>query len=145
MDLAPLSSMSEEQRQSQYLADVNLDNQERTIRNVDDLEPSTQETRNRWNVNQVNIHEQIFPFSDNLTTLMFIVASDLSQAQRKRLTSSLSLRRMNVPAYTLEAIRTRFLELFCTPKSSMENPSLRVSGYSGSSKRTFIVEDFSEK
>ena len=51
---------------------------------------------------------------------------------------------MNVPAYTLEAIRTIFTELFCTPKSSMENPSLRVSGYSGSSNRTFIVEDFSE-
>ena len=28
-------------------------------------------------------HEQLFPFSDNLTTLMFIVASDLSEAQRE--------------------------------------------------------------
>ena len=84
MDLAPLSSMSEEQRQSQYLADVNLENQERTIRNVDVLDPSAQETRNRWNVNQLNLHEQLFPFSDNLTTLMFIVASDLSEAQRER-------------------------------------------------------------
>ena len=34
---------------------------------------------------------------------MFIVASDLSEIQRERLTSTLSLRGMNVPAYALEA------------------------------------------
>ena len=40
---------------------------------------------------QVTINERLLKFSDNLTTLMFIVASDLSEAQRERLTSSLSL------------------------------------------------------
>ena len=35
---------------------------------------------------QVTTHERLFPFSDNLTTLMFIVASDLSDAQRERAT-----------------------------------------------------------
>ena len=50
----------------------------------------------------------------------------------------------NVPAHTFEAARTVFFELFCTPKSSMENPSLRVSGYRGSLNRTFIVEGCSE-
>ena len=38
---------------------------------------------------QVTKHERLFPFNDNLTTLMFIDASDLSEAQRERLTSSL--------------------------------------------------------
>ena len=37
-----------------------------------------------------------------------------------------------------------FCGLFCSPKSSMENPSLRVSGHSGSTNRTFIVEDYPE-
>ena len=55
-----------------------------------------------------------------------------------------SLRGMNVPANTFEAVRTVFWELFCTPKSSMENPSLRVSGHGGSLNRTFIVENCSE-
>ena len=90
---------------------------------------------------QVTSHEWLFPFSDNLATLMFIVASDLSEAQRERLTSSLSLQGVNVTAYTFEAVRTVFVELFCTPKSSMENPSLRVNGHGGSTNRTFIVED----
>ena len=38
---------------------------------------------------QVAADERLLPVSDNLTTLMFIVASNLSEAQRERLTSSL--------------------------------------------------------
>ena len=40
-----------------------------------------------------------------------------------------SLQGMNVTDYTLEPVKTVFVELFCSPKSSMENPSLRVSGH----------------
>ena len=38
--------------------------------------------------------------SDNLTASMFIAASDLSEARRERLTSSLSLQGVDVPAHT---------------------------------------------
>ena len=78
---------------------------------------------------------------------MFIVASDLSEAQKERERDSqvhLSLRRMDIPAFSFETARTVFVELFCTPKSSMENPSLRVSGHVSSMNRTFIVEDTAE-
>ena len=51
---------------------------------------------------------------------------------------------MNITAETFEAVRTTFLELFCTPKSSIENPSLRVSGHVSSMNRTFILEDYAE-
>ena len=51
---------------------------------------------------------------------------------------------MNVTAYTFEAVRTVFVELFCPSKSSMENPSLLVSGHGSSMNRTFIVEDCAE-
>ena len=37
-----------------------------------------------------------------------------------------------------------FVELFCTPKSSIENPSLRVNGHGGSTSTTVIVENFAE-
>ena len=89
-------------------------------------------------------HENIFPLSDNLTTLTFAVVSDLSDAQRERLTSFFSLQGINVTAHTFEAVRTVFVELFCTPKSSMENPSLRVSGHVSSTNRTFIVGAYVE-
>ena len=51
---------------------------------------------------------------------------------------------MNITAYTLENVRTVFVELFCTPESSMENPSLRVSGNVNSMNRSSIVEDYAE-
>ena len=110
------------------------------------LDPNAPETRDNSYAIQVSNHDKLFPFSDNLTTLMFTVASDLSEAQRERerLTSSLSLRRMDITAYTFEAVRTVFEELFCTPMRSMENPSLRVSGHGSSMNRTFIVEDCAE-
>ena len=41
-------------------------------------------------------------------------------------------------------MKTVFVELFCTPKSSMENPSLRVNKYGSHTSRTFIVEDYAE-
>ena len=50
----------------------------------------------------------------------------------------------NNPLLTFETKRTMFVEMFCTPKSSMENPSLRVSGNVNSMNRTFIVEDCAE-
>ena len=55
-----------------------------------------------------------------------------------------SLQGMNVTDYTLEAVKTFFLELFCSPKISMENPSLRVSGHGDSTSRTFTVENYAE-
>ena len=57
---------------------------ERQRRNADVLDPNAPETRDNWYATQVSNHERLFPFSDNLTTSMFIVASDLSDAQGER-------------------------------------------------------------
>ena len=91
MDMQPMSTLSEEQKQNQYPADVGQENADRQTRSVELLEPNAQATRDRWNATHVSNHERLFPFSDNLTTLMFIVASDV----RERFTSSFSLRGMN--------------------------------------------------
>ena len=92
MDLLPLSAMTQEQRESQYPADMTQLNAERRCRNEDALDPSQQVTRDKWYASNVTTHGSQFPFNDNLTTLMLIVASDLNDAHRERLTSSLSLR-----------------------------------------------------
>ena len=83
MDNLPMSALSEEQTRSQYLADVAQKNSERELWGETVLDPNTPENRDRWNNAQVNTHESLFPFSDNLITLMFIVASDLTEAQRE--------------------------------------------------------------
>ena len=51
---------------------------------------------------------------------------------------------MNVTTDTLETVKSVFMNLFCTPKNSLENPLFRASGHGGSTSRTFIVEDYSE-
>ena len=61
-----------------------------------DLLPTSSSTE------QKTTHERLFPFSGNLKTLMFIAASDLTEAQRERLTSSLSLQGVNVTDNTLK-------------------------------------------
>ena len=64
-------------------------NADRRSRNEEPVDPSPQGTRENWYATHVTAHERLLPFNDNLTTVMFIVASDLNEAQRGRLTSSL--------------------------------------------------------
>ena len=82
MDMLPTSSMSETRRQNQYHADVAWENEERRSRSQELLFLDLPKTREEWCATQVAAHEGLFPFSDNLTPLMFTVASYLSEAQR---------------------------------------------------------------
>ena len=82
-DMLLVSNMSEERKQNQYLADVTPLNEERQSRNAAALDQNSQETRDHWHAIQVTNHERPFPFSENLTTLMFMVASNLSDVQRE--------------------------------------------------------------
>ena len=84
MDLLPLSAMTQEQRESQYPADITQLNAERRCRNETVLDPNKQATRDNWYATHVTTHGSQFPFSDNLTTLMLTVASDLNEAHRER-------------------------------------------------------------
>ena len=82
MDMLPMSTLGEEERQNQYLADVAQEDADRQTGSVELLDPNAQAIRERWNATQVSNHERLFQLSDILTTLMFTVASDLSEAQR---------------------------------------------------------------
>ena len=79
-----------------------------------------------------------FPFSENLTTLMFIGANDLGENQRERLTSSLSIQGMDVTTFTFNRVQVAFEDLFC----SLEGP---IASRYYSLFRTFIIEDGSEE
>ena len=76
MDNLPMSALSEEQRRIQFLAHVAQENAEIITRGEAALDPNTTQNRERWNTTQVSNHEVVFPYSDNLITLMFIVASE---------------------------------------------------------------------
>ena len=112
MDNLPMSSMGEGQRQGQYLADVARENGG----------PATRER-----------------FSDNLTTLMFMVASDLCENK-----FPFPVRNVYPHLHFCNCENSVRRIVLHDPKSSMENPSLRVSGHVSSMNRTSIAEDFAE-
>ena len=94
----------------------------------------------RWNSRRRAVHRDSFPLSDHLFTLMTIVQADLTEQQRERLTSHLAIRGLPLQNYTFDLIRTAFLELFCAPRSSFDNPSFRLFNQ----QRTFLVQEYGE-
>ena len=89
-------------------------------RGEDALNHDVQATRDHWHATQIANHERSFLFCVNLTKLMFIVVGDPTE----RLANTLSHRRMSL-LILLKALKRMFMDLFCTPKSSIENPELR--------------------
>ena len=82
MDILPVSAMSQERRETQYRAHVAQENAERQRRHAEVLKANAQEIGDNRYAPQVANHERIFPFIDNLTTLMFIMICDLSETQK---------------------------------------------------------------
>ena len=64
----------------------------------------------------------------------------MTEPHRERLTSHLAIRGIPLQNYTFDLIRTTCLELFCAPRSSLENPSFRPSNQ----QKTFLVQDYGE-
>ena len=85
-------------------------------------------------------HTSSFPISNNLFALMFTVQADLSEQQRERLTSHMTIRGIHVQNYTFEALREAFIELFCAPKSGLDNPNYHTTG----NGRSFCVYEYGE-
>ena len=81
-------------------------------------------------------HENRFPFNDNLMALVMVVQADLTEQQRERMTSTMVTQGVHVENYTYQGIRQVFTELFCAPKNSWENPSLRGGRTQG---RSFCI------
>ena len=71
---------------------------------------------------------------------MTIVQVDLTEQQRERLTPHLAIRGIPLQSYTFDLIRTALLELFCAPRSSLDNPSFHPSNQ----HKTFLVQEYGE-
>ena len=78
-----------------------------------------------------------FPFGDNLIAQFFILQSELSDQQRERLTSAMSLRNISLENYSYEMLKTHYHEPFITTRTSIQDPSIRPQG--GSRRNTFFI------
>ena len=72
--------------------------------------------------------------------MLTIVQADLTETQREMLTSHLAIRGIPLQNYTFDLIRTALLELFCAPRSSLDNHSFRPSNQ----QKTFLVQAYGE-
>jgi len=84
-------------------------------------------------------HEAKFPYNENLLTLLFLIASELTENQRSLLTSHLALRRISVENYTWEVIRELYMELLLGPKTTLDDPNVKPMSHSHGGNRTFCV------
>ena len=82
-------------------------------------------------------HMETFPLNDNLIAQFFILQSELSDQQRERLISAMSLRNITLENYTYEMMKTQYHDLFITTRTSIQDPSIRPQGGRGSN--TFYI------
>ena len=84
-------------------------------------------------------HSRTIPITENLVALMFVSLADLTQDQRQVLTSLMAHRNRPLADYRIQELREVYLEVFCTTRTSVENPLLAPSGSAG--RKTFLVLD----
>ena len=82
-------------------------------------------------------HSRTIPITENLVALMFVSLADLTQDQRQVLTSLMAHRNRPLADYRIQELREVYLEVFCTTRTSVENPLLAPSGHAG--RKTFLV------
>ena len=96
------------------------------------------------NARMKNQHSMTIPITENLgpsylVALMFVSLADLTQDQRQVLTSLMAHRNQPLADYRIQELREVYLEVFCTTRTSVENPLLAPSGHAG--RKTFLVLD----
>ena len=83
-----------------------------------------------------SVHQDAFPLSDNLIAQFVITQSELSDQQRERLISEMSLRNISLENCTYE-MKTLCHDLFTTTRTSIQDPSVRPHG--GKRSNTFYI------
>eukprot|EP00439_Symbiodinium_sp_Y106_P048498 s3751_g6.t1 len=82
-------------------------------------------------------HARTIPITPNLVALIFVSLSDLTQDQRQVLASLMAHRNWVLADYNTAELREVYLEIFCTTKTTVDNPLLAPSGHGG--RKTFLV------
>ena len=72
-------------------------------------------------------HARLFPIGDNLLAQLFLAQADLSENQRERLISSMTLTGTRIDTYQYEQVKAQVFELFCTTRTGLADPRLRTS------------------
>eukprot|EP00435_Cladocopium_sp_Y103_P056798 s1825_g19.t1 len=74
--------------------------------------------------NRKRDHMAVFPLSDNLVSLIFLVQAGLNEQQRERFVSSMTIPPIAMPQYTYLQVKQLFLELFCVSRTGVADPNI---------------------
>ena len=109
------------------------------IEDADELRLRLQEAHDEF-VNVLRAaHRAQFPLTDNLMSLVFLVQADLNEIQRERFVTSMSLRQIEMNQYTYLQVKQLFMELFCTTRTGIADPTIRHT-----KRSTFLVSEEGE-
>ena len=86
------------------------------------LNPESAEVYRQYTSGRQTRHMETFPLNDNLIAQFFIIQSELSDQQRERLISAMSLRNITLENYTYDMMKTQYHDLFIT--TSIQDPSI---------------------
>ena len=80
--------------------------------------------RERAITNRRAQHQNAFPLSDNLMSLIFLAQPDLNEQQRERFVSSMNIRQIAMPQHTYLQVKRHSLELFCVSRAGVADPNI---------------------
>ena len=83
----------------------------------------------RFTASRNREHMRLFPIGDNLLAQLFLVQADLSENQRERLISSMTLTGTRIDTYQDEAVKAQVFELFCATRTGLADPRLRTNAH----------------
>ena len=88
-------------------------------------------------------YRNAFPFKENPSAWMFLIAAHLTEEQGRRVTVHITSKGVNLRDYTRELLKDVIVDLLLQPKNSLEDPSQRSRGGKGFSGplSSCILED----
>ena len=110
----------------------------------DFLRRNKEKLRPKWRWNEPMLDYKIsmrgpYRSTSNLVALIFVSLSNLTQDQRQVLTSLMAHRIRVLADYRLNELREVYLEIFCTTKTSVDNPLLAPSD--GGRKKFLVIDE----
>ena len=106
-------------------------------------DPNHPDTLALYNERMAEVHRAKFPINDHLMVMMFIVASDLSEQQRREITSNLIQRGIRMPDYSWNLITEVFRDLLCSIKTEKMTQTSDPPETSGEVKGEAVTADHS--
>ena len=111
-------------------------------------DPNHLDAFDMYNGAMAGVHRPKFAIYDHLMVMMFIVASDLSEQQRRDITTNLTQRGIKMSDYTWTVITEVFRDLLCSTKKGINDLNVRPpraharsKGKSSGHRRSFVIDE----